>query len=122
MQRQRSLQRDCCDWPASPGCCLGSSRLGIETGVALGVAVIAGSVGLLGLRPRQRIAALASIIVIWRFTGTRLAGASSNAARSGRSQSSVTHGRRIRRRAPQVGQMAREATRVRFWMAVHSGK
>ena len=47
--------------------------LGIEAGVAIGAAVIAGSVALLGFGLDSGIEALASIIVIWRFTGTRLA-------------------------------------------------
>ena len=49
--------------------------LGIEAGVAIGAAVIAGSVALLGFGLDSGIEALASIIVIWRFTGTRLSGA-----------------------------------------------
>ena len=51
--------------------------LGIEAGVAIGAAVIAGSVALLGFGLDSGIEALASIIVIWRFTGTRLASATS---------------------------------------------
>jgi divalent metal cation (Fe/Co/Zn/Cd) transporter len=47
--------------------------LGIEAGVAIGAAVLAGSVALLGFGLDSGIEALASIIVIWRFTGTRLA-------------------------------------------------
>ena len=47
--------------------------LGIEAGVAIGAAVIAGSVALLGFGLDSGIEALASVIVIWRFTGTRLA-------------------------------------------------
>ena len=47
--------------------------LGIEAGVAIGAAVIAGSAALLGFGLDSGIEALASIIVIWRFTGTRLA-------------------------------------------------
>ncbi|HUZ35378.1 MAG TPA: hypothetical protein VMV17_03530 [Streptosporangiaceae bacterium] len=49
--------------------------LGVEAGVAIGAAVIAGSVALLGFGLDSGIEALASIIIIWRFTGTRLAGA-----------------------------------------------
>ena len=49
--------------------------LGIEAGVAIAAAVIAGSVALLGFGLDSGIEALASIIVIWRFTGTRLTGA-----------------------------------------------
>ncbi len=49
--------------------------LGIEAGVAITAAVIAGSVALLGFGLDSGIEALASIIVIWRFTGTRLTGA-----------------------------------------------
>jgi len=51
--------------------------LGIEAGVAIGAAVIAGSVALLGFGLDSGIEALASIIVIWRFTGTRLVSATS---------------------------------------------
>ena len=51
--------------------------LGVEAGVAIAAAVIAGSVALLGFGLDSGIEALASIIVIWRFTGTRLTGASS---------------------------------------------
>jgi divalent metal cation (Fe/Co/Zn/Cd) transporter len=47
--------------------------LGIEAGVAIGAAVIAGSVALLGFGLDSGIEALASVIVIWRFTGSRLA-------------------------------------------------
>ena len=50
--------------------------LGIEAGVAIAAAVIAGSVALLGFGLDSGIEALASIIVIWRFTGTRLTDAS----------------------------------------------
>ena len=49
--------------------------LGIEAGVAIAAAVTAGSVALLGFGLDSGIEALASIIVIWRFTGTRLTGA-----------------------------------------------
>ena len=51
--------------------------MGIEAGVAIGAAVVAGSVALLGFGLDSGIEALASIIVIWRFTGTRLASATS---------------------------------------------
>lgn len=51
--------------------------MGIEGGVAIGAAVAAGSVALLGFGLDSGIEAMASIIVIWRFTGTRLASASS---------------------------------------------
>jgi divalent metal cation (Fe/Co/Zn/Cd) transporter len=47
--------------------------LGIEAGAAIGAAVVAGSVALLGFGLDSGIEALASVIVIWRFTGTRLA-------------------------------------------------
>jgi divalent metal cation (Fe/Co/Zn/Cd) transporter len=49
--------------------------LGVEAGVAIAAALIAGSVALLGFGLDSAIEALASIIVIWRFTGTRLTGA-----------------------------------------------
>ncbi len=49
--------------------------LGVEAGVAIGAAVAAGSVALLGFGLDSGIEALASVIVIWRFTGTRPAGA-----------------------------------------------
>jgi divalent metal cation (Fe/Co/Zn/Cd) transporter len=51
--------------------------MGIEGGVAIGAAVAAGSVALLGFGLDSGIEAMASIIVIWRFTGTRLASATS---------------------------------------------
>jgi divalent metal cation (Fe/Co/Zn/Cd) transporter len=47
--------------------------MGIEGGVAIGAAVVAGSVALLGFGLDSGIEAIASIIIIWRFTGTRLA-------------------------------------------------
>jgi divalent metal cation (Fe/Co/Zn/Cd) transporter len=47
--------------------------MGIEGGVAIGAAVIAGSVALLGFGLDSGIEAMASVIVIWRFTGARLA-------------------------------------------------
>ena len=47
--------------------------MGIEGGVAIIAAVIAGSVALLGFGLDSGIEAMASVIVIWRFTGTRLA-------------------------------------------------
>lgn len=49
--------------------------LGVEAGVAIAAALIAGSVALLGFGLDSGIEALASIIIIWRFTGTRLTGA-----------------------------------------------
>ena len=49
--------------------------LGVEAGVAVAAAVVAGSVALLGFGLDSGIEALASIIVIWRFTGPRLTGA-----------------------------------------------
>ena len=51
--------------------------MGVEGGVAIGAAVVAGSVALLGFGLDSGIEALASVIVIWRFTGTRLASATS---------------------------------------------
>ena len=51
--------------------------MGIEGGVAIGAAVVAGSIALLGFGLDSGIEAMASIIVIWRFTGTRLASATS---------------------------------------------
>ncbi len=51
--------------------------MGIEGGVAIGAAITAGSVALLGFGLDSGIEALASVIVIWRFTGTRLASATS---------------------------------------------
>ena len=47
--------------------------MGIEGGVAIGAAIVAGSVALLGFGLDSGIEAMASVIVIWRFTGTRLA-------------------------------------------------
>lgn len=49
--------------------------MGIEGGVAIGAAVAAGSVALLGFGLDSGIEAMASVIVIWRFTGTRLVSA-----------------------------------------------
>jgi divalent metal cation (Fe/Co/Zn/Cd) transporter len=49
--------------------------MGVEGGVAIGAGIAAGSVALLGFGLDSGIEALASIIVIWRFTGTRLASA-----------------------------------------------
>ena len=46
--------------------------MAIEGGVAIAAAVVAGSVALLGFGLDSGIEAMASIIVIWRFTGTRL--------------------------------------------------
>ena len=51
--------------------------MGVEGGVAIGAAVIAGTAALLGFGLDSGIEALASIIVIWRFTGTRLASSTS---------------------------------------------
>lgn len=48
--------------------------LGLEAGVAVGAAVAAGSAALLGFGLDSGIEALASVVVIWRFTGTRLTG------------------------------------------------
>ena len=56
--------------------------MGIEGGVAIGAAVVAGSVALFGFGLDSAIEAMASIIVIWRFTGTRLASADLRAARA----------------------------------------
>ena len=47
--------------------------MGVEGGVAIVAAVLAGSVALLGFGLDSGIEAIASIIVIWRFTGARLA-------------------------------------------------
>ncbi|MDA8320793.1 MAG: hypothetical protein M0030_13450 [Actinomycetota bacterium] len=47
--------------------------MGIEGGVAIGAAIASGSVALLGFGLDSGIEAMASIIVIWRLTGTRLA-------------------------------------------------
>ncbi len=51
--------------------------MGIEGGVAIGAAVAAGSIALLDFGLDSGIEAMASVIVIWRFTGTRLARATS---------------------------------------------
>jgi divalent metal cation (Fe/Co/Zn/Cd) transporter len=51
--------------------------MGVESGVAIVAAVLAGSVALLGFGLDSGIEAMASVIVIWRFTGTRLASATS---------------------------------------------
>lgn len=47
--------------------------MAVEGGVAIGAAIAAGSVALLAFGLDSGIEAIASIIVIWRFTGTRLA-------------------------------------------------
>lgn len=47
--------------------------MAVEGGVAIGAAIVSGSVALLGFGLDSGIEAIASIIVIWRFTGTRLA-------------------------------------------------
>ncbi len=46
--------------------------MGVEGGFAIGAAVLAGSVALLGFGLDSGIEAVASVIVIWRFTGARL--------------------------------------------------
>ena len=51
--------------------------MGVEGGVAIGAAIIAGSTALLGFGLDSGIEAIASIIVIWRFTGSRLVSATS---------------------------------------------
>ncbi len=51
--------------------------MAVEGGVAIGAAVAAGSVALLGFGLDSGIEAMASVIVIWRFTGIRLASATS---------------------------------------------
>ena len=51
--------------------------MAIEGGVAIAAAVMAGSVALLGFGLDSGIEAMASVIVIWRFTGTRLASSAS---------------------------------------------
>jgi hypothetical protein len=51
--------------------------MGIEGGVAIGAAIVAGSVALLGFGLESGIEAIASVIVIWRFTGSGLASATS---------------------------------------------
>jgi|HubBroStandDraft_6_1064221.scaffolds.fasta_scaffold235252_2 divalent metal cation (Fe/Co/Zn/Cd) transporter len=51
--------------------------MGIEGGVAIGAAFVSGSVALLGFGLDSGIEAIASVIVIWRFTGTRLASSTS---------------------------------------------
>src|SRR5262244_3507997 len=51
--------------------------MGIEGGIAIGAAIIAGSVALLGFGLDSGIEAMASVIIIWRFTGARLASATS---------------------------------------------
>jgi divalent metal cation (Fe/Co/Zn/Cd) transporter len=51
--------------------------LGIEGGVAVAAGIIAGSVALVGFGMDSAIEGVASIIVIWRFTGTRTVSESS---------------------------------------------
>jgi hypothetical protein len=66
-------------------------------GIAVGAAVIAGSVALLEFGPDSGIEAPASIIVIWRFTWTRLGTDLEPARRRPAGQGS--HPRRQRRHA-----------------------
>jgi divalent metal cation (Fe/Co/Zn/Cd) transporter len=47
--------------------------MGVEGGVAIGAAIASGSVALLGFGLDSGVEAMASIIVIWRLTGSRLA-------------------------------------------------
>ncbi len=51
--------------------------MGVEGGVAIAAAVLAGTVALLGFGLDSGIEAMASVIVIWRLTGARLASATS---------------------------------------------
>jgi len=51
--------------------------MGVEGGVAVAAAVAAGSAALLGFGLGSGIEAMASVIVIWRLTGSRLASATS---------------------------------------------
>ncbi|MGH3304186.1 MAG: hypothetical protein ACRDOK_21410 [Streptosporangiaceae bacterium] len=51
--------------------------MGVEGGVAIGAAIVSGSVALLGFGLDSGIEAMASVIVIWRLTGTRLASSTS---------------------------------------------
>lgn len=51
--------------------------MGVEGGVAISAAIVSGSVALLGFGLDSGIEAIASVIVIWRFTGTRLASSAS---------------------------------------------
>jgi divalent metal cation (Fe/Co/Zn/Cd) transporter len=46
--------------------------LGVEAGVAIGAALVAGSTALLGFGLDSGIEALASVIIIWRFSGPHL--------------------------------------------------
>src|SRR5512135_586907 len=62
---------------ARPADWLTLAWMGVEGGVAVGAAIVAGSVALLGFGLDSGIEAMASVIVIWRFTGTRLASATS---------------------------------------------
>jgi len=50
---------------------LSLAYMSLEGAVAIGAAILAGSVALLGFGLDSAIEGLASIIVIWRFTGTR---------------------------------------------------
>lgn len=53
--------------------------LGIEGGIAILAAILAGSVALLGFGIDSAIEALASVIVVWRFTGDRTLSATAEA-------------------------------------------
>jgi hypothetical protein len=78
--------------------------MGVEGGVAIGAAMVAGSVALSGFGLDSGIEAMASIIVIWRFTGTRLASPTSERrAAAGRGQLLPARSIHRRRSDPRAG-------------------
>jgi divalent metal cation (Fe/Co/Zn/Cd) transporter len=65
-------ERDRLIWQARALAWLSLGWMTVEGAVAIAAALIAGSVALLGFGLDSAIEALASVIVIWRFTGGRL--------------------------------------------------
>jgi divalent metal cation (Fe/Co/Zn/Cd) transporter len=51
---------------------LGLVWLGIEGAVAIGAGLIAGSIALIAFGPDSAIEGVASVVIIWRFSGSRL--------------------------------------------------
>jgi divalent metal cation (Fe/Co/Zn/Cd) transporter len=65
-------ERDRLIWQARALAWLSLGWMTVEGAAAIAAALIAGSVALLGFGLDSAIEALASVIVIWRFTGERL--------------------------------------------------
>lgn len=74
--------------------------MAVEGAVAITAAVIAGSVALLGFGIDSGIEWLASVIVIWRFTGSRRVSESASAARSSWSRGASSYSRPTSPRTP----------------------